>query len=261
MFKFCSLKNVSIDQIYLEAGKGKGTADGIGAVVKRAFTDIILQHLDSKFESVANFLQYLPSYIQSTEIFHFTKEDVMEKRNIVPELLSIKATGKCCQVLPVLLNRNIRMEIPELSNMPAKEFSFKTLQKYNKVTIQSDNDDERDESVNDDECINDDDDESNNVEIRVGDYVMVIHEPLRGYEPFRGYFSIVTDKSYGDEFEIQYFKKKKKKWWILKENDFDSRLANELKPVKRRIDEKSHYLFKLKFFSKHFLEINLNWVL
>ena len=29
----------------------------------------------------------------------------------------------------------------ELSDMPAKEFSFKTLQKYNKVTIQSDNDD------------------------------------------------------------------------------------------------------------------------
>ena len=236
MFKFCSLKNVSIDQIYLEAGKGKGAADGIGAVVKRAFTDIILQRLDSKFESVANFLQYLPSYIQSTEIFHFTKEDVMEKRNIVPELLSIKATGKCCQVLPVLLNRNIRMEIHELSNMPAKEFSFKTLQKYNKVTIQSDNDDERDESVNDDECINDDDDESNNVEIRVGDYVMVIHEP------FRGYFAVATDKSYGDEFEIQYFQKKGK-WWILKENDFESRLGNELKPVKERIDERFHYFF------------------
>ena len=163
MSKFCSLKNVSINWTYLEAGKGKGAADGIGGVIKTAFTDIILQHPDSKFESVTDFLQYLPSYIQNIEIFHFIKEDVMEKRNIVPELLSIKATGKCCQVLPVLLNRNIRMEIHELSNMPAKEFSFKTLQKYNKVTSQSDNDDEDDESVNDDECINDDD-ESNNDE-------------------------------------------------------------------------------------------------
>ena len=71
---------------------------------------------------------------------------------------------------------------------------------------------------------------------------MVIHEPFRGYEPSRGYFSVVTDKSYGDEFEIQYFQQKKK-WWILKENHFDSRLANELNPVKRRIDEKSCYLF------------------
>ena len=70
MSKFCSLKNVSIDWIYLEAGKGKGAADGIGAVVKRAFTDIILQHLDSKFESVTDFLQSLPSYIPSIEIFH-----------------------------------------------------------------------------------------------------------------------------------------------------------------------------------------------
>ena len=118
--------------------------------------------------------------------------------------------------------------------MPAKEL-FKTLQKYNKVTIQSDNDDEDDESVNDDECINDDD-KSKNVEIWVGDYIMVIHEP------FRGYFAILTDKSYGDEFEIQYFQKKEK-WWILKENDFDSCLENELKPVKGRIDERSHYFF------------------
>ena len=75
MSKFCSLKNVSTDWIYLEVGKGKGTADGIGAAVKRAFTDIILQHPDSKFESATDFLQYLPSYVQSIEIFHFTKED------------------------------------------------------------------------------------------------------------------------------------------------------------------------------------------
>ena len=184
MSKFFSLKNVSIDWIYLEAGKGKGAADGIGAVVKRAFTDIILQHPDT----------------------------------------------------------DVRMEMRELPNMLAKEFSVKTLQKYNKGTTQNDNDDENYESVNDDKCINDDDDddddddESNDVEIQVGDYILVIDEP------FRGYFAVVTDKSYGAEFEIQYFRKKEK-WWILKENDFDSRLANELKPVKGRIDERSHYFF------------------
>ena len=134
----------------------------------------------------------------------------MEKRNILPEVLSIKGIGKCHQVSAVLLNRNVRMEMHVLSNMPAKEFLFRTLQKYNKVTMQSDNDDEDDksvndnESVNDDECNNDDDDESNNIEIWVSDYIMVIHEP------FRGYFAVVTDKSYGDEFEIQYFQKKEK---------------------------------------------------
>ena len=133
------------------------------------------------------------------------------------------------------------MEMRELSNMPAKEFSFKTLPKYNKVTIQSDNDDEDNESVNDDESANDDecindDDESKHVEIWVGDYVMVIHEL------FRDYFAILTDKNYGDEFEIQY-SQKKEKWWILKENDFDSHLEIELKPVKGRIDERSHYFF------------------
>ena len=70
----------------------------------------------------------------------------------------------------------------------------------------------------------------------VGNYVMVIHEP------FSGYFAVVTDNSYGDKSEIQYFQNKEK-WWILIENDFDSRLANELKPVKGRIDERSHYFF------------------
>ena len=47
--------------------------------------------------------------------------------------------------------------------------------------------------------------------------------------------------------------KKKEKWWILKENDFDSRLANELKPVKGRIDERSHYFFLITIFLKTFL--------
>ena len=70
----------------------------------------------------------------------------------------------------------------------------------------------------------------------MGDYVMVIHEP------FRGYFAVVTEYSYGDKSEIQNFQNKEK-WWILIENDFDSCLANELKPVKGRIDERSHYFF------------------
>ena len=70
----------------------------------------------------------------------------------------------------------------------------------------------------------------------MGDYVMVIHEP------FRGYFAVVTDNSHGDKSEIQNFQNKEK-WWILIENDFDSCLANELKPVKGRIDERSHYFF------------------
>ena len=176
----------------------------------------------------------------------------------------------------------------ELSNMPAKEFSFKTLPKYNKVTIQSDSDDEDnesvndDESANDDECINDDDDESKHVEIWDGDYIMVItiqsdndgedNESVNDdesanddecindddeskhveiwdgdyimviHELFRGYFAILTDKNYGDEFEIQYFQKKEK-WWILKENYFDSHLEIELKLVKGRIDERPHYFF------------------
>ena len=80
----------------------------------------------------------------------------------------------------------------------------------------------------------------------MGDYVMVIHEP------FRGYFAVVTDNSYGDKSEIQYFQNKEK-WWILIENDFDSCLANELNLLKERL------MKDLIIFSNYNFSQNMSW--
>ena len=56
-------------------------------------------------------------------------------------------------------------------------------------------------------------------------------------------FAIVTDEKRGDEFVIQYFQKKEK-WWILKFNDFDARLPQDLKKVEPTFDRRGHAFFK-----------------
>ena len=59
---------------------------------------------------------------------------------------------------------------------------------------------------------------------------------------------MVTDSSYGDEIEIQYFMEKEtqggKKYYVLKENDFDSRERNELRKVTAILDKRDHYTFE-----------------
>ena len=73
-------------------------------------------------------------------------------------------------------------------------------------------------------------------ELKVGDYVEIINGP------FKSYYAVVTNKGYGDEWEIQYFKKMTK-WWVLNDNDLDSRERNELRIVTCHMDERSHYYF------------------
>ena len=58
---------------------------------------------------------------------------------------------------------------------------------------------------------------------------------------FKGYYAVVTESSYGDELEINYFEKKEK-WWTLKENDLDSTEINDLQKVTKV--QMVHYLFK-----------------
>ena len=89
-------------------------------------------------------LNLLQIFCNPCQVIYQALKSSIKKHSFYPsKLLSIKGTGKCHQVSAVL-NRNVRMEMRELSNMSAKEFSFRTLQKY-KVTAQSDNDDEDDE--------------------------------------------------------------------------------------------------------------------
>ena len=76
---------------------------------------------------------------------------------------------------------------------------------------------------------------------------MVIHEP------FRGYFAVVTDKTYGDEFEIQYFQKKRevvdseRKWFWFS----PSKWAEACK--------KEGLMKNLIIFSNHNFPQNISW--
>ena len=74
-------------------------------------------------------------------------------------------------------------------------------------------------------------------EIKSGDYVKVVQGN------YINMFAIVTDEKVGDEFGIQYFQKKEK-WWILKSNDFDARLLQDLKKVEPTFDRRGHAFFK-----------------
>ena len=73
-------------------------------------------------------------------------------------------------------------------------------------------------------------------QIKINDCVKVL------CEPYKGYYAIVTSESYGDEWEIQYFKKSFDKF-VLKEGDFDSRELKELRPVDPTVDQRGRYTF------------------
>ena len=74
--------------------------------------------------------------------------------------------------------------------------------------------------------------------LQMGDYVKIVSGL------FEGLYATVLDKSYGDEFEIQYFEEKFGKW-ILKEGDIDSRPSNEMIKVTAVVDGRSRYTFSM----------------
>ena len=71
----------------------------------------------------------------------------------------------------------------------------------------------------------------------VGSYVQVIKWN------FIGYYAAIVAKSYGDEWEINYFKESGK-YWVLKENDLDSRKEEDLALVKGYPDQRGRFTFE-----------------
>ena len=72
--------------------------------------------------------------------------------------------------------------------------------------------------------------------IEVNDFVKIINKP------YKGFYVTVTCKSYGNEWEIQYFKKTFDKY-VLKEGDIDSREPEDLLQVERTVDSRGRYEF------------------
>ena len=60
--------------------------------------------------------------------------------------------------------------------------------------------------------------------------------------PLLGYYAVILDSSYGDEWEVQYFEMKYGKW-VLKEGDLDSREPSDMVMVEAKIDGHGRYTF------------------
>ena len=70
--------------------------------------------------------------------------------------------------------------------------------------------------------------------IEVNDCVKIINKP------YKGFYAIVTSKSYGNEWEIQYLKKTLIN--VLKD-DIDSREPEDLLRVEPTVDSRGRYAF------------------
>ena len=61
---------------------------------------------------------------------------------------------------------------------------------------------------------------------------------------FRGYYAVITEESYVDEIEINYFEKRQRSY-VLKENDMDSCTQTDLELVEGvLINTRGHYRFE-----------------
>ena len=73
-------------------------------------------------------------------------------------------------------------------------------------------------------------------EIKPGCYVKLINGS------FSGFYATVTNKSYGDEWEINYFQKHYRKW-TLKDGDLDSGDAEDMILVTPYPDKPGYFTF------------------
>ena len=60
--------------------------------------------------------------------------------------------------------------------------------------------------------------------MQTGDFVKIV----KGN--FRGYYAVITEESYGDKIEINYFEKRQH-FYVLKENNMDSLAQTDLELV------------------------------
>ena len=75
-------------------------------------------------------------------------------------------------------------------------------------------------------------------QMQTGDFVKVV----KGN--FGGYYAVITEESYGDEIEINYFEKRQC-YYVLKENNLDSCTQTDLELVKGvLINTRGHYRFE-----------------
>ena len=104
---------------------------------------------------------------------------------------------------------------PTATKRSSKELLKEMMYEEDSDSEDEDNDSDFDEDFDEQDSDYDNENDADN-EINVGDFVKITQDP------YIGYYAVILQKSYGDEWEMQYCEKKYGKW-VLKDNDLDSR--------------------------------------
>ena len=123
MAELCKKYGITLNWIFLEAGHGKGTPDGIGASVKRAMRDVVGFTPEKVWNSLADFMEELPGMLPSILITTYGKEDILEM--VVPDLKPVTGSNSCHEVNFSMRDGSLVQTMRKLSNEPGKPFTFR----------------------------------------------------------------------------------------------------------------------------------------
>ena len=159
MAELCKKSSIESNWIFLEAGHGKGTPDGIDACAKRAIKDAVSFHPAKEWNSLDDFMEVLADMVPSIEITIYDQEDIDEI--FLPKMKPVTGSNKCHEVNFFLRGGQVVQRMKELSNEPEKDFSFKLEGKFIKKerVVDDDNEGEGEEAGEGEEDEEEDDEE------------------------------------------------------------------------------------------------------
>ncbi|CAF4530858.1 unnamed protein product, partial [Didymodactylos carnosus] len=96
--RFAKEFKIEFKWIYLEAGHRKGTADAMGAVIKKAMADIITYKPDETFRNAQDLLKAIENRI-NLKLYIYETQDIEKVKQSLPKLKSIKGTFTLHEVL------------------------------------------------------------------------------------------------------------------------------------------------------------------
>ena len=116
MKTFCEEFNITVRWIYVESGHGKGIPDGIGAIVKKAFENLMLSNPSVAMYSVEELLKnVLQEAVSSIGLYIYEEEDIIKFQNAIPKLKPIKGTMKLHETEYILQQQEVTLMIKDKS--------------------------------------------------------------------------------------------------------------------------------------------------
>ncbi|CAF1396719.1 unnamed protein product [Rotaria sordida] len=97
MGQFARAYEIEFKWIYLEAGHGKGSADAMGAVIKKAMADAVAYKPDETFKDSKDLLKAIENRID-LKLHVYETKDIKKVKDTLPKLKSIKGTFELHEV-------------------------------------------------------------------------------------------------------------------------------------------------------------------